>query len=438
MNIKSITIKLLKKLPGIRRIVRKIGMLEKELEDAEYQNLLIARTMIDYRLKLKKIKNEKINVVFVCHRPSVWESLHSVYDAIKEDRSFDVKIVAIPNKKQLPKLGLNHEIYESEGAEEFWNEYGCINGFDYNTGEWFDLKSLKPDYIFFQQPYNITRCEEYKSWNVAKYAKICYLNYFSPCSFGKVYEECSPVDFLKDISFYFTQHPKDHEFIVNRYKKIGSDFTKCIMTGYPRYDYLNKVKKSSDIWSDHNHRRYRIVWTPRWTTNERNCHFFKFKDKLIQFCIDNDIELVFRPHPQAFLEWEATGEFTVPEQKKLRELFDSDERLHLDESSKYLAMFYSSDCLITDPSSVIYDYFLTTNPIIYSNGDDEASGMAMLQDGLYKAENWGDVEKYIKNLMSGKDVLKDIRKKLIKESYFINPKGSGNNIKIIIKDDAKK
>ena len=59
----------------------------------------------------------KINVVFVCHRPNVWGSLKSIYEECIKDDRFNVSIVAIPCKKQLPKLGLSHQVYESEGAE---------------------------------------------------------------------------------------------------------------------------------------------------------------------------------------------------------------------------------------------------------------------------------------------------------------------------------
>lgn len=437
MKFKSMLKEQIKKLPGIRKLIRKNGILEEKLEEARYAAVQNGRQLVDYRLKLKAIKKDKINVIFVCHRPAVWESLHSVYDALKADDSFNVYIVAIPNKKELPQLCFSHEVYESEGAEKYWSGYGCINGYDYETKKWFDLKKLEPDYVFFQQPYNITRCEEYKSWNVAKYAKICYLNYFAPVSFGTLYDECAPADFLRDVSFYFTQNKRDHEFILDRYKRIGFQDTKCIMTGYPRYDKLDEIKSHCDIWSDKEHKKFRLIWTPRWTTNEGNCHFFEFKDRLIEFCKEHDIELVFRPHPQAFKEWASTGEFPLEDQNKLRSLFDSDDRLHLDESSYYLNLFYSSDCLLSDLSSIMYDYFLTKKPIIYSMGNDKNDIAELLQDGLYKVKNWDETQKVLMDLISGNDSLVDTRKKVIDKVYYINKNGAGNEIAGILKSVNK-
>lgn len=434
MNFKNALKRQIKKLPGIRKLVRKNQILERELEASRYASVQAGRQLVDYRLKLKAINKEKINVVFVCHRPAVWESLHSVYDALEADARYNVYIVAIPNKKELSQLWLNHEVYESEGAEKYWAAYGCINGYNYETKEWFDLRKLEPDYVFFQQPYNITRSEGYKSWNVAQYAKICYLNYFSPVSFGTLYDECTPTDFLRDISFYFTQNKRDHEFILDRYKRIGFQDTKCIMTGYPRYDILNMIKGDCNLWSDKDHKRFRLIWTPRWTTNEGNCHFFEFKDRLIDFCMENDIELAFRPHPQAFKEWASTGEFSLEEQNKLRSIFDLDDRLHLDESPNYLDLFYSSDCLLTDLSSIMYDYFLTAKPVVYSMGNSLNDVAELLQDGLYKVQDWGETKKILLDLILGKDSLLDTRKKVIEKAYYMNNNGAGNEIASILKN----
>lgn len=426
-------------MPGARSILFRLDALKDELQNLSFENQLLANENIDLRLKLKKINGEKVNVVFVCHRPAVWESLHSVYDALVKDDLFKVTIVAIPIKKQLPDKGFNHDVYVSEGAEEFWESYGCVNGYNCETHEWLDLQTLEPDYVFFQQPYNATRCNQYKSWVVSKYAKICYLNYFSPVSFGKIYEECMPKEFMKDLSFYFTQHELDHQFVLEKYKGFGHTCTNIIMTGYPLYDNLEKYRNAGErIWKDKNHTRFRIVWTPRWTTNEGNCHFFDYKDKFIELCRNENVEFVFRPHPQAFLEWNATGELLEEDAKKYRKKYEKNKYMHIDESKSYMDMLYSSDCLITDRSSIMYDYFLTGKPIIFCTSNGENDTAVLLNEGLYKANTWEDICYYLELLMSGKDSLIEKRENIISHNFYFNPIGAGENIKNIIKKDALK
>lgn len=153
-------------------VEKKLQQLRKIETYLEQESMLLSESNIDTRLKLKKLLKEKIRVLFICHRPEVWNSLKTVYKAFHDDPAFETLIIAIPNKKQLPEGGLNHEVYESEGAEDYWESYDCVCGYNYENGQWIDPRDLCPDYVFFQQPYNITRSAKYKSWIVSKYAKL--------------------------------------------------------------------------------------------------------------------------------------------------------------------------------------------------------------------------------------------------------------------------
>ena len=197
---------------------------------------------ITARLAKKKANGEPIHVVFVCHRPAVWESLHSVYDAMKENPAFRVTLVTIPNKKQLPELGLRHQQYESEGAEEFWQEEGTVSGYDYASGQWLELQTLEPDYVFFQQPYNACRPPQYHSSVVSQYARICYVSYFGVFYIDEIYDECAPLDYLRDLSFFFTQNPMDDAYIRSRVARAGGVVCRVCNTGFPRYDRIEQYR----------------------------------------------------------------------------------------------------------------------------------------------------------------------------------------------------
>lgn len=428
---------MIKKLPGIRNLVKHLSLLDDGREILEYENTILGQQLVDNRLAIKRITGEKINVVFVCHRPAVWSSLKTVYEAIKNDEHFNATIVAIPNKKEIPGKWLDHEIYESEGAEEFWKDYGCINGYDYETGEWLDLNSLKPDYVFFQQPYNITRCPAYKSWVVSKYAKICYVHYAGVVYIDDVHAECNPLDFMKNVSFYFVQNDLDKLFVEKHMKQVNNNVQIC-KVGFPRYDEISSWEKmESNIWMKE--KRYRIVWTPRWTTNEGNCNFFTYKDKFVQYISNNNaIDFTFRPHPQAFKEWETTGELKEEERNKYIEKYNQNINLHIDTSANYFPMLYSSDCLITDRSTMMLDYFLTGKPIIYCTNDSILSDIYPLDEGVYLAHCWDDIEKIVNQLCSGSDPLKDRRKKLLNQYFFLPKEGAGSLIKENIKRDILK
>ena len=103
--------------------------------------------------------------------------------------------------------------------------------------------------VFFQQPYNITRCPEYKSWVVSKYAKICYVAYAGNFIGNGIFEETTPVDFINDVSIFFTQNDMDDELVRMYLKKIKNNFTEVVLTGFPRNDGIISHKpKDVDLW----------------------------------------------------------------------------------------------------------------------------------------------------------------------------------------------
>ena len=83
------------RIPYVWETLRKAGLL-KGYQKKEYARLLRAREEIDARLARKRAAGEPANVVFVCHRPQIWASLKGVYEALKADPLFQVKIVAVP------------------------------------------------------------------------------------------------------------------------------------------------------------------------------------------------------------------------------------------------------------------------------------------------------------------------------------------------------
>lgn len=391
--------------------------------------------------RTKKIwLKEKINIVFVCHRPQVWDSLKTVCDACIKDSVFNVTIVAIPNKKQLPQTGLNHEVYESEGAEKFFNDYPCkiINGYDYKTKKWFNLKKLNPDYIFFQQPYNITRPKNYKSSVVSKYAKILYVHYAANFIGNGIMEETYPADFISDVDTIFLQDKEDEKLVNSYLKKIKAK-TKTILTGFPRYDRINKLKSTDSAnWNLPKQPDVkRAIWTPRWSTNEGNCNFFDYKNELIEYAEEHkDIDFIFRPHPQAFLEWNATGEMPEAQAKEYKRRYENCPNAKIDTRKEYLSTFYSSDFMITDMSSIVAEYFLTGKPIIYCHKKDCFNDFSRkLSEGFYWVRNWTELQNVIEMLKTGNDPLYEKRQQIIKNNFYINQNGAGITIKNFIKKD---
>ncbi len=423
--------------PYTREVLHRTGLLTR-IQQKDYERLLEAKHDIDSRLAKKKQTGEPVNVLFVCHRPQLWPTLKGVYDLFKADPLFRVQILAVPQRNKIKGRNYRHNHFESEGAEAFWKDEGCIEGYNYETGEWLDPRTLHPDYVFFQQPYNVARPDCLLSSEVSCYAKLLYLTYYVMVDLDPRAEECTPVDFMKDLSFYFAQNEADRVFVEGRLAKGGPNVCQIPVTGHPRLEHIrDHIGESCDLW--HHTDSFKILWTPRWTTNEGACHFFTYRQPLTAYCREHgNIELMFRPHPQAFKEWRSTGEMTEEEERLVRDEFNQGD-FQLDESRNFYPQMFTSDVLVSDPSSMIIDYFFTGKPIVYcANHGVNDSIVDVLRPGMYWVNSWEEAEHTLDELRAGRDPLKDIRAECARQYQGQDGIRSSQKIYETIRADALK
>ena len=252
---------------------------------------------------------------------------------------------------------------------------------------------------------------------------------------GDVKESVKPKDFLSNVSMIFAENEEEY----NDYKSRKGKHTKVFLTGDVRFDKIKDLQNTdSDNWNlPKNPNIKRIIWTPRWISSENNSHFFDYKDKLLDYVENNqDVDFIFRPHPQAFANWNATGELPEDKANELKQRFKNIKNAKIDEEKEFLKTFYSSDFMVTDISSIIVDYFLTEKPIIYCHRTNHFNEFgAKLSEGFYWVHNWEELETAINMLKRGEDPLNEKRKQIIRENFYVNPNGAGKTIKELIKRD---
>ncbi len=414
-----------------------VTLLEQSLKKKDLQIAYLQNCLTSLKKELRK--DAPAHVVFVCHRPQIWGALETVCKACLKDPDFRVSIVTIPNKKQLPDLGLDHEIYESEGADAYFSaRYDCaLCGYDPETGKWLDLFSLDPDYVFFQTPYNICRPAIYQSDVVSTFAKLCYVHYGMPFMGGTIADETTPADFFKDVTYHFMEFPEMETYYSQRATEFGyeKDYH-LVLSGYPKLDTATVPREKGGNWHyTGENKKFRILWTPRWNTGEGNCTFIDYKEKLIALAEqDSRIELLFRPHPQAFLEYVASGVMSQEEADRYLQRYENCPNAGIDRSGDYLDNFYSADLLISDESSIIPEFFLTGSPIIMTSRETHFNSFAKkLEQGFYMANNWQQVLTVIENLLNGQDEKKAIRQDITAKEFYLPEKGAGHEIMQFLK-----
>ena len=165
--------------------------------------------------------------------------------------------------------------------------------------------------------------------------------------------------------------------------------------GFPRFDNLKTNEKT----------KRQILIAPSWRTDLHNMTIKYIMDsdyfKTINSLINNktlisiaekyDYKIIFKPHPMVY---------------GYVDLFETNEYVTIDEKTTYQELFKDSDLLITDYSSIAFDFSYMKKPIIYYQHDNDYN----FKEGYfkYKTMGFGDVitdeniligkiEEYLKN-----------------------------------------
>ena len=393
--------------------------------------------------RLDKIRqNKKVNVLFVCSRPAAWGSLRTVCEAFAADERFNVKILAIPEKEPLPGVHYRHNIYSDIGAYDHLSATApcrVINGYNRISGKWVDLADLKPDYVFFQTPYNNMRPAQYDANDVSTYARLCYLSYGTFLFAGDFERVVYPMDFFTWVNFHFYESPL-HKAQLDAYYRLqpAHKRPRCVLSGYARFDDTEQYREAeSPLWPRPKGASQRIIWTPRWTTSQNNAHFFDYKDSFLQLCDQNkNIDLVFRPHPLTFKESVARAQMTAQQVEEYKNCYKARTNAVLDLRPEYLDTFHSSDVLVTDISSIMPEYLASGKPLIYCHKENSFNELgARLAESYYWARNWDEVVTTLNMLRNGEDPLREKRLATLRENYHMPVEGCGNFVKKFIEAD---
>ena len=155
-----------------------------------------------------------------------------------------------------------------------------------------------------------------------------------------------------DLSFFLTSAEPEYESIFENPYNYDDNVVQLL--GLPRYDTLKN-----------NENKKQIIIMPSWRRDLENkvddyiveTEFFKNfnslinNEKLIEYAKSHGYEIIFRPHPNVY---------------RFINLFDTNEYTTIDyDRVKYQTLFNNASLLITDYSSVAFDFSYLKKPILY-------------------------------------------------------------------------
>lgn len=408
-----------------------------QLEQSQKKFKSLQRDIQKCRMALKRMNGELIHVVFVCHNPSLWGKLSPVYKALRADPAFKVSLVTVPYRH----VSFVGNTFQDGGMAEFLQAEKIsevISGYDQEMGKWLDLQKLSPDFVFFQTPYDQQFPYEYTSEYVTTFAQVCYVPYYGILLYeGEVEAITHPVSFFRNVGMVFVSDEVEKSNLLNRFNsEIEPD--QVVVSGSPMVDCVIESQEPEETGWNYLEKgpSKRILWTPRWRTDEGNCHFFEYKDYFLDLAEkDKDIDFLFRPHPLCLQNFITTGEMSQLEQDKMIARYEHLPNASIDRSGNYQKIIQFSDILISDMSSIMAEYFITGNPIVYTHRVDTFNSFgSKLAKGFYWVKNQDELSGILTKLKRGEDPLKEKRQELIKELFCL-PEGGASNL---IKNSLKK
>lgn len=385
--------------------------------------------------KIKKKNNSsKIKIVIYSQMSNMWNNVDELYRNLLENVKFEVYILMIPefdySKKEFDEKNMIFDIYN---FHEQCNHINTIKAF--NGKEWFDLKSMNPEYVLFERPYSSYLPLQYRIKNVATYAKTCYLPYGYQVM-NYLFDTTLNVDFFRYLYLYFAD-----SYVTEKYNKERTRIShffkirKTELTGHPIFNSFLKFKNKTNIYWNNNDTSFKIIWAPRWTIDAQlgGSNFLNYKDEIVNYVLNNEnTSLVFRPHPLTFQNFIAKGLISRQDVERYMDLFGRYDQLYYDNQSEYFSTFWHSDVFICDITSIIPCYLLTGKPIIYchTNSIDDNDIMEKISRVSYHAYSFNDVERILNDLKNGLDPLKEDR--IMMKNKLFNEEMTTNVVKNII------
>lgn len=360
------------------------------------------------RLSEKKTSGDKpAEILFLCQYPPAWNKMKSIFEMMLKDDRFNVKILAVPDNINKP----DDKVYEF-----FSGIYGrdiVINA--YKNGTWYNIKQLMPDYVFYQRPYDQYLPKSYRSGVVSWYTKICYLVY-GYTMIEALKEICDNKLFYRNVYIFFAENTISRDDNIKRFKiSHNKGYRKTLNIGYPVLEYFVRHKTDEKAEND----KFKVLWTPRWSDDKEagGSNFITYKDKIITLVNDNtDLNVVFRPHPMTFDHFISVGKLTQEDVDSYLKLYDENDSLEYNNTAEYVDVFWNTDVLLSDLSSVMVEYFVTGKPIIYCDtGAKPDEFFEELLKAMYVTNTWEQAREKLLELKMGIDPLKEEREKKIKE-----------------------
>lgn len=374
---------------------------------------------------LKNIKlKKKINVYFIVSEKEKW-SYETLYNYLRKSNRFIPKIIIFPNNNK--NLTLNDSLKRNLN---YFKNKNIIKGID-NKNEIIQPNKILKDYsiIFYDQPVPQVG-NQWLPKKIIKKNLLCYVPYGVKIA-NSLGEKSH---FGLDLHHYCWKIFCETSWHKKKFISFVKDKSKVVNTGHPKLDNL-RIKKNLNYKKNFLQKfNKKIIWAPHWTINHYLGSNYSTFDKNFDYFLDlkkryKDTYWFFRPHQRLERQIIDTKFMSIDKQVKyFKEWSSSNSEYYKD--INYFKIFLSSDCMITDCGSFLFEYLFTEKPVLFleskkSNGWNELG--QKIYNVYYRATNNKQIDKFINDVIyKKKDYLYKKRKNLINQLLKLYPETKEN------------
>ena len=371
-----------------------------------------------------RVRHKKcINVVFLAMNLDMWK-YDKVYLKLAKDDRFNPVIVTAMRNIQNMELRLQ----EQEAMMSYFavRGYNVVRGYNLESKKWIKLCKLKPDIIFYTQPYSrgIERTFEFFYHLDALHCYSPYSFHLSETNWGwntDLQQYCWKLFYVGAIQIQ----------IAERLSRVGAQ--NAIASGYSlEEEYAESVQdkiSANAAWK--NDTKKRIIWAPHHSIMEKEMFkvssFLEIADFMVKLRKEykDKVVFAFKPHPVL-----KTKLYEIWGTERTDAYYDDWARAEnsFDAQGDYKALFAGSDAMIHCSGSFIVEYLYTGKPVayVYSKSrnppDIGVIGDAAL-NAHYPMHCEADIRHFIDDVvLGGHDTMADIRKN-VADKYLKSPNG---------------
>lgn len=392
-------INLLKMKGGVNRVITNQFSLEYFLPDIK-KNIYT---------KVQSNKNEKIKIRVLHTVYAFWNSISSICDAFKSDNRYDVLIILGDHDEDCDLR--KKQMQEKDYTYVMWNDY--------------DVKTDFPDVLLMTHLWERTTL-----YNFREYTKLIIVASVSLIKYGY-----SNSDFIDMVKIGFNKFQPDYylfdSIVYNELKDTAFFKGKIVEMGNAKFDGIYescKEKRYPLGWEKLKGKRT-ILWAPDHGINKgvtantiRNEVTFDLYAKVIfQYAMENqEIGLIFRPHPAFIYEMTGLGYWSRGDLELLRNYCRDSVNIVFDETETYDAAYSVSDAVLSDAlCGITCSALPTLKPIcvLYRTGEEIRAFAEDLVKNYYSAHNEKELIDFLEMIKQNKDPMYNLRK-IASEKYI--------------------